>query len=213
MTSSARRIVLATGNAKKGRELREIVGARFDVATLADVGLAHMEIVEDGDTFAANARIKADAVYDALAAAFALHDVAAVLADDSGLIVDALDGLPGVRSARFAADHGAGQGDVANNALLLARLQDVDDGRRAARFRCAICARLPDGRVVLGDGALEGRIARDLTGASGFGYDPLFIVEDGPPSSRGRRLAELRPDEKHAISHRGRALRTVLSRL
>lgn len=206
-------LVLATGNAKKGKELAELARGRFDVRTLKDVGLDGMEIVEDGDTFAANARIKADAVWDALAKKGALADVRAVLADDSGIIVDALEGKPGVRSARFAADHGTGEGDAANNKLLLLLLEPVPDARRTARFACAIHARLPDGRALTASGTVEGRIARDEQGGGGFGYDPLFVVEDGPPSSRGRRMAELSADDKNAISHRGRAMRAILAQL
>jgi XTP/dITP diphosphohydrolase len=198
-------LVLATGNAKKGKELRELAAGRFDVATLADVGLAGLDIVEDGLTFAANAQIKCDAVWAALPPR---DDVFAVLADDSGLIVDALDGKPGVRSARFAIDHGTGAGDAANNALLLLLLAPVPDERRTARFAAAIHARTKDGRVVTSYGTVEGRIARDERGAGGFGYDPLFVplaVADG------RRMSELSADEKHAISHRGKAMRDVLT--
>lgn len=199
-------LVLATGNAKKGRELKELAAGRFDVATLADVGLAGLAIVEDGDTFAANARIKCDAVW----AALPQHDdVHAVLADDSGLIVDALDGKPGVRSARFAVDHGTGDGDAANNALLLLLLAPVPWERRTARFACAIHARLRDGRVLTSFGAVEGRIAYDEIGAGGFGYDPLFCPDEAP----GKRMAELSAGEKHAISHRGRAMRDVLAQI
>lgn len=204
-----RALVLATQNAKKRKELEALTEGTFRVLTLDDVGLSDLDIVEDADTFQGNARIKAEAVLAALGARGALGDVAAVLADDSGLCVDALGGAPGVRSARFAKDHDAGEGDEANNALLLARLGDVADEQRAARFVCAICVKLPDGRVLEAEGAVEGKIARDERGAGGFGYDPLFCPEEAP----GKRMAELSPEEKHAISHRGRATREALGKL
>lgn len=206
---SQRALVLATQNEKKRKELEQLTAGRFRVLTLGDVGLADLEIVEDGETFRDNARIKAEAVLAALRERGALEGVAAVLADDSGIAVDALGGAPGVRSARFAEDHGRGQGDAANNALLLEKLQGVPDEARAGRFLCAICVKLPDGRALEAEGAVEGSIARDERGEGGFGYDPLFCPDEAP----GRRMAELSPDEKHAISHRGRATREALALL
>ncbi|MFZ9886592.1 MAG: non-canonical purine NTP pyrophosphatase [Myxococcota bacterium] len=209
MADALRAIVLATQNEKKRRELAELVAGRFVVRTLADDGLGDLEIIEDADTFAGNARRKADAVYKALAQRGRLHDVVAVLADDSGLMVDALDGRPGVRSARFAADHGLEAGDEANNVLLLQQLAGVSVDRRSARFCCAIYVRISDERSAEAFGTVEGHIATDLQGAGGFGYDPLFVPDEHP----GRRMAELSSDEKHRISHRGKAMRLALEEL
>jgi XTP/dITP diphosphohydrolase len=202
-------ILLATQNAKKGKELRELAQGRFLVRTLDDVGLGDIVIHETADTFAGNARIKCDTVLQALPENVR-RETFAVVADDSGIIVDVLDGKPGVRSARFAEDHGTGKGDDANNALLLVLLEAVPDEMRTARFGSAVCAVVVDGgHVVEAWGTVEGRIARDLVGGGGFGYDPLFLPDEAP----GRRMAELSADEKHAISHRGRAMRELLARL
>ncbi|OGQ25489.1 MAG: hypothetical protein A2138_07055 [Deltaproteobacteria bacterium RBG_16_71_12] len=202
-------LVLATQNPKKGRELAELARGRFLVRTLADVGLAGLDIDERGATFADNARIKARAVKAALPPGLA-RETAWVLADDSGLVVDALDGKPGVRSARFAADHGTGEGDEANNDLLLLLLAPVPDERRAARFACAVCALAVDGDAAHeAFGTVEGHIARDRAGSGGFGYDPLFI----PVAHAPLRMAELSAEQKHAISHRGQAMRAVLAAL
>lgn len=209
MADAPRALVLATQNEKKRRELAELVTGRFVVRTLSEYGLADLEIVEDADTFAGNAQRKADTVYDALARLDRLSDVAAVLADDSGLMVDALGGRPGVRSARFAADHGLEGGDDANNRLLLHQLAEVDAAKRSARFCCAIHIRIDDVRRADAWGVVEGRIATDLQGAGGFGYDPLFLPQDYPE----RRMAELSSDEKHRISHRGKAMRHALEQL
>lgn len=204
-----RAIVLATQNQKKGRELTELARGRFLVRTLADVGLADLDIDENGATFADNARIKARTARAALPPGVA-KETAWVLADDSGLVVDALDGKPGVRSARFAADHGTGAGDEANNDLLLLLLGPVPDERRTARFACAVCAvAVEGGDVREAFGTVEGHIARDRAGSGGFGYDPLFI----PVAHAPLRMAELSADQKHAISHRGQAMRAVLDAL
>ncbi len=202
-------LLLATQNAKKGRELAELARGRFLVRTLADVGLGDLDIEEHGATFAENARIKARAARAALPPAVA-REVAWVLADDSGLVVDALDGKPGVRSARFAADHGTGAGDEANNDLLLLLLAPVPDERRTARFACAVCALAVEGDAMHeAFGTVEGHLARERLGAGGFGYDPLFI----PVAHAPLRMAELLPEQKHAISHRGQAMRAVLASL
>lgn len=218
-------LLLATQNAKKGKELAELTRERFRVLTLRDVGLADITIVEDAPTFEGNARIKVDTVLAALTPERRASTYA-ILGDDSGLVVDALGradigGRPGVRSARFAEDAGlANTGDDPNNALLLAMLEPVPDERRTARFVSCVCARLLEGaqadapRYVEARGTVEGRIARDLTGQGGFGYDPLFVVTDeGAGAFAGKRMAELTADEKHAISHRGRAMRALLAKL
>jgi XTP/dITP diphosphohydrolase len=211
-------LLLATQNAKKGQELAALAAGHFVVRTLKDVGLGALEIEEHGATFEDNARIKADAVLAALPAS-AREETFAILADDSGIIVDALgapgdrrdrEGKPGVRSARFAADHGTGEGDEANNALLLLLLEAVPEGMRTARFACAVCAIIVgSGEVLTAFGTVEGAIARDLLGSGGFGYDPLFLPVEAP----GKRMAELDAADKHAISHRGRAMRALLQQI
>ncbi len=191
------RLVFATTNRGKLREVAEILAADgVEVVGIADVAPG-WSVVEDGASFAENARIKA-------------RDLAArtglpVLGDDSGLEVDALAGRPGVRSARYAGEHAT---DAENTALLLHALRAVpDDGRRAA-FRCAVALAWPDGRVVEAEGRCEGWIARAPRGKGGFGYDPVFV----DPAS-GQTFGELPAEAKNAFSHRRRALdalRTVL---
>lgn len=184
-------VVAATANAGKLRELRALLAdPAIELRSLADYpGLA--PVVEDGDTFLANARLKAHAA--------ARHAREAALADDSGLVVDALGGLPGVRSARFAADAGAGRGDAANVALLLERLRGVPAARRAARFHCAVVVAFPDGRELVAEGSCEGIIAAAPRGRGGFGYDPVFAFGE-------RTFAEMGTGEKDQVSHRGRAI-------
>jgi len=158
---------------------------------------AFTPVEETGRTFLANACLKATG--------YARQFDTWALADDSGLEVDALDGAPGVSSARWAKLNEAGEGDAANNALLLKQLEDVPDERRTGRFVCVLALADPGGRIILtARDAVEGRILRSPRGSNGFGYDPLFYFE-----SLGRTTAELSPDEKHAISHRGKALRRM----
>jgi len=191
-------VVLATTNAHKLREIRQMLeGSRFEVLSLADLPPVP-EVVEDGDTFRANA--------DKKARSLATRFGRVTIADDSGIEVDALDGAPGVYSARFAGVEGS-EADEANNKLLLERLEDVPAPRRTARFRCALAIVRADGQARYTDGAVEGSIATAPRGRGGFGYDPLFLVEGDPA---GRTMAELSDDEKNAISHRGRALRSLL---
>ncbi len=191
------RLVLATANQHKAAEIAEMLGAGFElVPRPVDVA----EVVEDADTFEGNARLKA------VALAAATGEPA--LADDSGLQVDALDGAPGVRSARFA---GPDATDADNVSLLLARLSGVPADRRTARFRCSLVVRWSDGREVVGGGTVEGLIVEAPRGESGFGYDPVFVPSDA--SASGRTFAEMTATEKHAISHRGRALAQLLPRL
>lgn len=183
------RLLLATRNAHKTREVREILGAGWIVADLT----AHPEIAdveETGATFEENARLKAVAA--------ARHFDGWVMADDSGLEVDALGGAPGVRSARFAGD---GATMAGNRALLRERLAGVPAGDRAARFRCAL-ALARDGEVVaVFDGVVEGTVIDVERGGGGFGYDPLFV-----PEGHDRTFAELPAAVKHTLSHRGRAM-------
>lgn len=185
-----RRVVLATTNRGKVAELRRILdGLDIDLVDAREAGLA--EVDETAATFTGNARLKARA-------AVAATGLPAV-ADDSGLVVDALGGEPGVRSARYA---GPGHDDAANVALLLDRLAGVAD--RGARFVCAAVLAAPGGREWTATGTLEGVIATAPRGTGGFGYDPVFVPEGGD-----RTAAELAPEEKDAVSHRGRALRAL----
>ena len=200
-----RAIVLATRNPGKLREIREVL-ADLPVETTGLPACGEIpEPAETGRTFAQNARQKA--LYYARATA------RWCLADDSGLQVDALDGAPGVRSARYAADTaapGAGRPtlDAANNAKLLAALADVPDADRTARFVCHLALADPEGILLETRGTVEGRIARAPRGANGFGYDPLFFL---PPLDR--TAAELTPQHKNAISHRGQAVREFAAML
>ena len=198
----APRLVLATHNAHKIGELRAILAPAvpdLDPATVVgarDVGAP--EPVEDGLTFAENALIKARA----LAAFTGLPAVA----DDSGLAVDVLGGAPGIFSARWAGRHGD---DAANLALLLAQLVDIAPRHRAAHFACAAALVTPDGQEHVEHGYLRGTLATEPRGAGGFGYDPV-LVPDGQPEDRpARSCAELTPEEKNAISHRGQAFRAL----
>jgi XTP/dITP diphosphohydrolase len=188
--------VLATNNAKKLAELRRIVSAEapdIDVLGLADV--AHYpEPAETERSFEGNALLKARACVAATGFP--------ALADDSGLAVDVLNEMPGVRSARWA---GPGSSDEENNALLLRQLADVPAAERTARFVCAMALVLPDGTEHVRLGHMRGRLAVRPTGHHGFGYDPLFVAE-GKTVTNG----ELEPSAKDAISHRGRAVRAIL---
>jgi XTP/dITP diphosphohydrolase len=198
-------IVVATRNAHKAAEIRRILGADFRVLTQNDMAGAPAAR-EDAATFAGNARKKAGQ----LAVWLSAHPSALlgsapfyVLADDSGLEVDALGGAPGVHSARFAAASApAGNSpDAANNAKLLRLLENVPPENRTARFKCVLALAAPDGTLRLFEGRCEGRIARRASGAGGFGYDPLFI-----PAGCAQSFAELGDEVKNKISHRARAL-------
>lgn len=183
-------IVLATRNEGKVRELQQLLtGTGFAVVSLADYPNVP-EVVEDGDTFEANAAKKAREVAAAVGRI--------TLADDSGLVVDYLDGAPGVHSARFA---GQGHDDTANNLKLLQLLDDVPRQKRTARFCCVVALATPDGQVATTQGTCEGVIIETPRGENGFGYDPLFLVPE-----YNRTFAELDSSTKNAISHRGRAL-------
>lgn len=191
------KLVIATANPGKAREFREMLGAdRFEWSDLAQHPGA-LGVEETGHTFRANACIKASH--------YAKELNAWALADDSGLAVDALNGSPGVLSARWAERHNTGKGDADNNATLLQQINDVPDARRTARFVCVLALADAEGRILLTtQDHVEGLILRERRGAGGFGYDPLFFVPH-----LGKTMAELSPDEKHAISHRGRALRRL----
>ncbi|HYI59674.1 MAG TPA: RdgB/HAM1 family non-canonical purine NTP pyrophosphatase [Microlunatus sp.] len=189
-------VVLATHNGKKLAELRRLVeaaGLPVVVLGLGDLP-PYPEPAETETTFEGNALIKARA---------AVAETGRItLADDSGLAVDRLNGMPGVRSARWA---GSGSGDVANNDLLLRQLDDVPDPHRTAHFICAMALVSPDGREVVRHGVVDGRLLTAPRGENGFGYDPLFV-----PDGYEQTTAELDPSVKDAISHRGRAVRAIL---
>ena len=184
------RLVLASANPDKVSEITEVLGGLVDLDPRPE-GLP--DILEDGDTLEANARLKALAVCEATGRA--------AVADDTGLEVDALDGAPGVHSARFAGDDAS---YTDNLDRLLIELDGIPDGRRTARFKTVALVRYPDGREVMATGTVEGTIAGRPSGAGGFGYDPVFVPVEGD----GRTFAEM-GDEKHSLSHRGRAFRTL----
>ncbi|HEY8667155.1 MAG TPA: RdgB/HAM1 family non-canonical purine NTP pyrophosphatase [Tepidisphaeraceae bacterium] len=191
------RLLIATTNAGKIKEFREMVGE--DIFEWSDLSSQKpVEPVEEiGATFRANACLKASH--------YALRFNTWTLADDSGLEVDVLAGRPGVHSARWAEINNAGQGDAANNALLLRQLQQFGDNHRQARFVCVLALADPAGRIILtARDTVEGRLLRQPRGHSGFGYDPLFFID-----SLSKTTAELPPDQKNAISHRGKALRRM----
>lgn len=197
-------VVIATNNAHKVSEIRSALDFEgWEFRTLSEAGLVS-DPAEDADSFEGNSRIKAEA---ARATAQADGLACAVLADDSGLEVDALDGAPGVYSSRYA---GADGDDAANNAKLLAELAEVPDGKRTARFACTLVFIDEDGAETVARGTVEGAIGHEPRGEEGFGYDPLFF----PDAFGGKRtLAEVSQAEKNAISHRGCALRALRDKL
>ena len=190
------RLLIASGNPGKIREFAQILDSDvWEVVAPAEAGVSALVVPEDALTYRENAARKARA--------YANASGMAVLADDSGLEVDALGGAPGIRSARYAEGESDGSvsGDEANRAKLLRGLAGVPAAQRSARFRAVVALSFPYGPDVwYGEGTVEGRIAQDERGSNGFGYDPLFELPDG------RRMAELSPLEKSRISHRARAL-------
>jgi XTP/dITP diphosphohydrolase len=187
---SLTRLLVATGNAGKLREYREMMSdLPVEWLTLKDVGLGGMEVEETGDTFVANALIKAEA--------YSKASGLPTLADDSGIAVDALNGAPGVYSARYAPT------EAECRAKLLGTVKDVPTELRTARFVCLIAMVVPDVVTMYTEGRVEGAISYEERGTNGFGYDPIFLLPDG------RTMAELGSDEKNSISHRGRALKKL----
>ena len=182
------KLVLATANPDKAREIGDAL-LGFDLVPRPD---DVAEVDETADTLEGNARLKAEALRDATGEA--------AVADDTGLEVEALDGRPGVYSSRFSGPHATYADNVAK---LLAELDGVDN--RRARFRTLALVAFPDGREVLADGVVEGHIAPEPRGSDGFGYDPVFIPDDGD----GRTFAEMTLAEKQQVSHRGRAFRAL----
>ncbi|MCT0958006.1 XTP/dITP diphosphatase [Weissella cibaria] len=188
------KLIFASKNEGKVREFREfLTPLGVEVVSLNELENVPT-IIEDGNTFQENATIKAETI----AKAFNVP----VVAEDAGLTVDALDGAPGVHSARYAGDHD----DAANNAKLLRELADVADADRTASFHAVIVAIKPDGKRLVASGKVNGRILRAAQGSDGFGYDPLFFYEPF-----GKSFGELTPAEKNEISHRGAALQHFMS--
>lgn len=191
-----RKILIVTGNAGKAREFSSLLGPGWRVRTLND--LPEIPVIEEcGATFEENARIKVRSVQP--------EGGELVMADDSGLEVDALGGAPGVRSARYAGRQGD---DAANNRKLLEALAGLPQEQRGAQFRCVLALRLEDGTVRCFEGICRGRITIEPRGKGGFGYDPLFM-----PEGMERTMAELGAEEKNRLSHRGRAWRAALDYL
>ena len=189
------KLILASNNAHKLTEMKAILAPYVDeIVSMGEAGIEH-ETVEDGKTFMENAVKKAKELAEISGCC--------AIADDSGLCVDALAGGPGVFSARFAGVHGD---DKANNALLLKELEGEHD--RGAHYTCAIALAWPDGKLLTAEDYLYGEIAYDERGTNGFGYDPLFLLKE-----LGLRTAELSPEEKNRISHRGKALRKLVEEL
>ena len=188
-----KRIVFATGNAGKMKEIKMILGdLGMPVVSMKEAGI-EADIVEDGTSFAENAQIKASAVFEKC------HDI--VLADDSGLEIDYLNKEPGIYSARYMGEDTSY--DIKNQTLL-DRLEGVPDEKRTARFVCAIAAAMPDGSCEVVRGTMEGIIGHEIAGENGFGYDPIFFLPE-----YGCTRAELSPEKKNELSHRGEGLRKI----
>jgi len=203
-------VIAATGNAHKIEELSSLFGEfGVDVLSKKGAGITAPDPEETGATFEENALIKARSVFEICGNA--------TVADDSGLQVDALDGAPGIFSARFSEKYGYDESvssvsvDTANNKLLLELLKDIPAEKRTARFVCAIALLPESGEPIVVRGVCEGRIAEAPAGEDGFGYDPLFIANEYAPS--GRTFAELSADEKNRISHRGKALELLRKKM
>lgn len=185
------RIVLATGNKNKIREIKEKFSSidKLDISSLEELNNIP-EIDENASTFEGNALIKAKAICS--------FTGFPAMADDSGLVIDALNGEPGVYSARYG---GANLSDIEKNRLVLSKMKDVPEGKRSARFICAIALAFPDGKTYTSHGVCQGRISKTPIGEKGFGYDPIFYI----PESE-KTMAQLAPEEKNRISHRGKAI-------
>lgn len=200
------KIIFATGNAGKMREIREILsGMDMEILSMKEAGI-EAEIVEDGTTFEENAVIKAKAVAKCLSqSAVKEHSGAIVMADDSGLEIDALNKEPGIYSARYM---GEDTPYSVKNRSLIERLAGVPDEKRTARFVCAIAAAMPDGEMLTTQGVIEGRIDYEQKGDNGFGYDPIFYVPEF-----GCTTAQLTEEQKNQVSHRGKALMAMKEEL
>lgn len=189
------RILIATKNEGKLKEFKQIFTAKgLEVLSLKDIDEG-VDVQENGLTFEENARLKADSYAQAIGIP--------VLADDSGLQIDALNGRPGIFSARYAGDHN----DAANNAKVLTELGGVPDEKRTATFHTTVVVRKPDGTELVANGNLRGRILSVPRGENGFGYDPLFYVEE-----KQKTLAQMTREEKNQISHRALAIQDLLTK-
>ena len=191
-------LVFATHNANKVRELQEMLGDTYEIRSLTDIG-CHEEIVEDAPTLEGNAQIKARHVVE--------HYGLDCFADDTGLEVDALNGAPGVFSARYAGTHGDAEGNMAKLLAELERVGADAPQARTAQFRTVICL-IRNGQEHLISGVCKGAIATERSGAKGFGYDPIFT-----PEGHACSFADMAPEDKNAISHRGRAVRSMVNML
>ena len=192
------KLIIASNNAHKIQEIKEILSGKFsEILSLKEAYVCH-ETVEDGKSFMENSLKKAREIADITGCA--------ALADDSGLCVDALDGAPGIYSARYAGEDDPALRDSANNALLLRNLADKDN--RSAHFACSVALVYPDGREITAMGYMYGEILTEKRGAGGFGYDPLFV-----PKGENRSVAEMSESEKNRISHRANALQNLLKQI
>lgn len=192
-----KKLIFATGNENKMKEIRMILGdLDYEILSMKEAGI-DADIVEDGKTFEENAIIKATAI--------SKLSGCLVLADDSGLEVDYMDKMPGIYSARWMGEDTSYR---IKNKAIIDKLDGVPDEKRTARFVCAIAAAFPDGRVVTKRGTIEGIIGYEERGENGFGYDPIFFLPE-----YGKTTAELSPEEKNQISHRGRALELIKGEL
>lgn len=192
-----KKLIFATGNEGKMKEIRMILGdLDYEILSMKEAGI-DVDIVEDGKTFEENAIIKATEISKIANCV--------VLADDSGLEVDAMDKMPGIYSARYL---GEDTPYSVKNQTIIDNLAGLPDEKRTARFVCAIAAAFPDGRVVTKRGTIEGIIGYEERGENGFGYDPIFFVPE-----YGKTTAELTPEEKNKISHRGKALEMIKEEL
>ncbi len=189
------KLIIASNNKHKIYEIKKILGEKFsEILSLSEAGIDH-ETVEDGTTFMENARKKSREIAEISGCPS--------LADDSGICAHALDGAPGVYSARFSGGHG---NDTDNNNLLIEKLSDKSD--KTAHYTCAMVLTYPDGRELTAEGYMYGEIIDTPRGSRGFGYDPIFI-----PTGEVRTVAEMTDDEKNAISHRAKALKGILDQL
>ena len=188
------RFLVASKNKDKIHEIKEILaGFPFEIVGMESIGI-HTDIVEDADSFEGNALIKAKTIQNQVGGY--------VMADDSGLCIDALDGAPGVQSARYMGHETSYE---IKNAAILDLLRDVPEERRGAQFVCAVAAVLPDGSDHVETGVMEGQVAYEVSGNGGFGYDPLFYLPE-----YGMTSADITEEQKNAISHRGKALRQMM---
>ena len=192
------KLIIASNNAHKIREIKKILSGKFDeILSLREAGVFH-ETVEDGTTFIENALKKAREISEITGAA--------ALADDSGICAHALDGAPGIYSARYASSSCCNASDEENNALLLANLRGKEDW--SAHYTSAIALVYPDGREVIAEGYMYGRLIDTPRGERGFGYDPIFVMD-----GETRTVAEMSDEEKNAVSHRAKALELLLSKI